>query len=197
MNIRRKMNLTYLEEKLMKNVCYGVSVMMVFFTCGLIHSMCVNVVVFSKEYWRFQNNTFKTLLKKNYNKDSLYVINYILEENSTRDDIQMFIYLIFLTSIKIHNNLKYVKNLKYPKFLEYKINYSELYDFLIYNIIFNFWITFPIVAVSLELFYSVIPYIPVYSFVSIKIFLDIMEKLFKILLFKYNKIEWKIFTKIE
>lgn len=195
MNIRRNMTLTYLEEKLMKKVCYGFTIVIVFITCSVIHSNCINVVVFDKEYWRFQNNSFKILLKKNYNRNSLYVINYILEGNSNRDDIQTFVYFIILIIVKLHNNLKYVKNIKYPKFLEYKINYSELYDFLLYNIIFNFWITFPIVAVSIELWYSMVPYIPVYSFVSIKIFLDTMEKLFKILLFKYNKIEWKIFTK--
>lgn len=186
MNIRRKMALTYLEEKFIKYGLYWLFVVIIFLICGSIHSVCNSQIIFSKEYWRFQNNSFQILLKKKYDKDNLYIINYILEGDSIRNDIQIFIYFIFWISIKLHNNFIFSK---------YKINYSELYDFLIYNAIFNFWITFPLIAIVIEMAYYTMPYIPVYTFLCFKIFIDMTEKFFKIEYLKQNKTEWKFFTK--
>ena len=95
----------------------------------------------------------------------------------------------------VHSNTVYVNVPRCLGFLNYKLNYTELYDFLIYNLIFNSMITFPILAITIVLMHSTIPYIPVYSLLCITIFLNVCNKIFKIMFLKENKVEWNIFLK--
>lgn len=188
------MTLTDLEIKLLCKFCKCFTVVIILTGCGFIHHQYVNRYTYSKEYWRFQNNSFKTLLKGS-DKDKLYIINYLLEDDGFRSEMMIGIYMITYVIAMVHNNTVYVNVPRYMGFLNYKLNFTELYDFLIYNLIFNSMITFPIIAITIQLIQSIMPYVPFYTLICTTIFLNVCNKLFKIMFLKENKVEWKIFTK--
>ena len=77
------MTLTDLENKLFGKLIKCFTIIILLLWCGFIHEQCVNRYTYSKEYWRFQNNSLKTLIKGS-DKDKLYVINYLLEDDGFR-----------------------------------------------------------------------------------------------------------------
>ena len=188
------MTLTDLELKLLRKFWKCLSIIILLLGCGFIHEQCVNRYTYSKEYWRFQNNSFKTLIKGS-DKDKLFIINYLLENDDYKHDIIISLYMIIYVISMVHSNTVYVNVPRCMRFLNYKLNYTELYDFLIYNLIFNSMITFPILAITIVLMHSTIPYIPVYSLLCVTIFLNVCNKIFKIMFLKENKVEWNIFLK--
>ena len=188
------MTLTDLELKLNCKLIKCFTIIVILLGCGFIYHGCVNRYTYSKEYWRFQNNSFKTLIKGS-DKDKLYIINHLLENNDYKGDIMIVIYMITYAIGIVHNNTVYVNVPRCLGFLNYKLNYTELYDFLIYNLIFNSMITFPILAITITLMHSTIPYIPFYTLLCTTIFLNIFEKIFKIMFLKENKVEWNVFLK--
>ena len=188
------MTLTDLELKLLRKFCKYFSIIILLLVCGFIHEQCVNRYTYSKEYWRFQNNSFKTLIKGS-DKDKLYIINYLLENNDYKYNIIVSVYTITYLIGMVHSNTVYVNIPRCLGFLNYKLNYTELYDFLIYNLIFNSIITITIIGTTIMVMHSTIPYIPVYSLLCITIFLNVCNKIFKIMFLKENKVEWNIFLK--
>jgi uncharacterized membrane protein YciS (DUF1049 family) len=188
------MTLTDLELKLLFKFWKCLAIIVILAVCGTIYHNYVNTYTYNKEYWRFQNNSFKTLIKGS-DKDKLYIINYLLENNDYKSEIIIGIYMITYIIGMVHNNTVYVNVPRCIGFLNYKLNYTELYDFLIYNLIFNSMITFPILIITIQLAHSIIPYIPVYALICLTIFLNMIEKIFKIMLLKQNKVEWNIFLK--
>jgi hypothetical protein len=188
------MTLTDLEFKLLYKFCKCSAIVIILAVCGTIYHNYVNTYTYNKEYWRFQNNSFKTLLKGS-NKDKLYIINYVLEDDGFISEMMIGIYIITYIIAMIHNNTVYVNAPRCMEFLNYKLNYTELYDLLIYNLIFNSMITFPILIITIQLANSVMPYIPVYTLISLTIFLNVTEKIFKIMFIKENKVEWNLFLK--
>lgn len=188
------MTLTDLENKLFFKFWKFLAITVILAVCGTIYHNYVNTYTYNKEYWRFQNNSFKTLLKGS-DKDKLYTINYLLENNDYRNDIMIVIYIITYVIGMIHNNTVYVNAPRCMGFLNYKINYTELYDYLIYNLLFNSMLTFPILIITIQLSHSIMPYIPVYILISLTIFLNVVEKIFKIMFLKENKEKWNVFLK--
>ena len=188
------MTVTYLELKLLLKFFKCLAIIVLYIILGAIHANYVNRYTYDKEYWRFQNNSFKTLLKGS-DKDKLYIINHLLENNDYRHDIMISMYMITYLISMVHNNTEYVNVPKCMGFLNYKINFTELYDFLMYNLIFNFWITFPIIGTIIQVMHSIMPYIPAYKLICTKIFLNVAEKIFKIMCLKENKLKWKLYTK--
>jgi len=188
------MTLTDLELKLNCKLIKCLTIIVILLGCGIILDQCVNRYTYSKEYWRFQNNSFKTLIKGS-DKDKLYIINHLLENNDYKSDIMIAIYMITYVISMVHSNTVYVNVPRCMRFLNYKLNYTELYDFLIYNLIFNSMITFPILAITIVLMHSTIPYIPFYTLLYITICLNVGNKIFKIMFLKENKVEWNIFLK--
>jgi len=188
------MTLTDLEIKLLCKFFKCLAIIILLLVCGFMHEQCVNRYTYSKEYWRFQNNSFKTLIKGS-DKNKLYIINYLLEDDGFRTDIMISMYMITYLISMVHNNTVYVNVPKCMGFLNYKINFTELYDFLIYNLIFNSIITITIIGTIIMVMHSTIPYIPVYPLLCITIFLNVCNKIFKIMFLKENKVEWKLYTK--
>ena len=188
------MTLTDLEIKLLCKFWKCLAIIVTLCICGTIGINYVNRYTYSKEYWRFQNNSFKTLIKGS-DKDKLYIINYLLEDDGFRTEMMIGIYMITYVIAMIHNNTVYVNVPRCMGFLNYKLNFTELYDFLIYNLIFNSMITFPILAITIQLVHSIMPYIPFYTILCVTIFLNVGNKLFKIMFLKENKVEWNIFLK--
>tara|TARA_B100001093_G_C26846293_1_gene1022957 strand:- start:291 stop:866 length:576 start_codon:yes stop_codon:yes gene_type:complete len=188
------MTLTDLELKLLFKFWKCLAIIVILAVCGTIYHNYVNTYTYNKEYWRFQNNSFKTLIKGS-DKDKLYIINYLLENNEYRHDIMISVYMITYLISMIHSNTVYVNVPQCMRFLNYKLNFTELYDFLIYNLIFNSMITFPILIITIQLAHSTIPYISVYTLISLTIFLNVVEKIFKIMFLKENKTSWNIFLK--
>ena len=188
------MTLTDLELKLLFKFWKCLAIIVILAVCGTIYHNYVNTYTYNKEYWRFQNNSFKTLIKGS-DKDKLYIINHLLENNDYKSDIMIAIYMITYVISMVHSNTVYVNVPRCMRFLNYKLNYTELYDFLIYNLIFNSMITFPILAITIQLAHSTIPYIPFYTLLYITICLNVCNKIFKIMFLKENKVEWNIFLK--
>ena len=188
------MTLTDLENKLLCKFWKCLAIIILILCCGFIHEQCVNRYTYNKEYWRFQNNSFKTLIKGS-DKDKLYVINYLLEDDGFRTGMMIGIYMITYVIAMVHNNTVYVNVPRCMGFLNYKLNFTELYDFLIYNLIFNSMLTFLILAITIQIMHSTIPYIPFYTLLCTTIFLNVFNKLFKIMFLKENKVEWNIFLK--
>ena len=188
------MTLTDLEIKLFFKFWKCLAIIVILAVYRTIYHNYVNTYTYNKEYWRFQNNSFKILIKGS-DKDKLYIINYLLENNDYKSEIIIGIYMITYIIGMVHNNTVYVNVPRCIGFLNYKLNYTELYDFLIYNLIFNSMITFPILAITIQLAHSTIPYIPVYTLISLTIFLNSVEKIFKIMILKENKVEWNVFLK--
>tara|TARA_X000000368_G_scaffold283911_1_gene225430 strand:- start:56 stop:631 length:576 start_codon:yes stop_codon:yes gene_type:complete len=188
------MTLTDLELKLNYKLIKCFTIIVILLGCGIILDQCVNRYTYSKEYWRFQNNSFKTLIKGS-DKDKLYIINYLLENNDYKGDIIIVTYMITYVIGMVHSNTVYVHVPRCMGFLNYKLNYTELYDFLIYNLIFNSMITFPILAITIVLMHSTIPYIPFYTLLYTTICLNVGNKIFKIMFLKENKTSWNVFLK--
>tara|TARA_B100001059_G_C17827601_1_gene582392 strand:- start:683 stop:1258 length:576 start_codon:yes stop_codon:yes gene_type:complete len=188
------MTLTDLELKLLFKFWKCLAIIVILAVCGTIYHNYVNTYTYNKEYWRFQNNSFKTLIKGS-DKDKLYIINYLLENNEYRHDIMISVYMITYLISMVHNNTVYVNVPLCMRFLNYKLNFTELYDYLIYNLIFNSMITFPILIITIQLAHSTIPYISVYTLISLTIFLNVVEKIFKIMFLKENKTSWNIVLK--
>ena len=178
------------------NTCSNFIITTIILTlCGLFNEFYIVKSSYNKENWKFQNNSFKTLIKGS-TRDNFYVVNYILNRDEYKNDIMMLVYFIFYLSSLIHNNTVYVNvPSSCMRFLNYKINIGELYDYIIHNLVFNFLITISILITTIRLMYSIIPYFPFYTFLSITIFLNTIEKIFKITTLGENKTSWNIFLK--
>ena len=181
-----------LETKLYNTFCNYTITIIIVLLCAYINEYQIVNSSYNKEYWKFQNNSFKTLLKGS-NRDNFYIVNYILDRDDYLNDIIIISYFIFYLFSLIHNNTYYANVPNCMKFLNYKINFNELYDYFIHNIIFNFLITISILITAIRFIYSVIPYFPFYNFLCVNIFLNIIEKIFKIMFLQENKTTWNFF----
>ena len=189
--MRRKMTL---HDKFCRNCSNFIITTITLTLCGFTNQFYIVNSSYNKEYWKFQNNSFKTLIKGS-TRDNFYVVNYILNRDEYKNDIMILVYFIFYMSSILHNNTVYVNVPRCMRFLNYKINICELYDYIIHNLIFNFLITFPILFTIIRLMYSIMPYFPFYTFLSMTILLNTIEKIFKIITLGENKTSWNIFLR--
>ena len=189
--MRRKMTL---HDKFCKNCSNFIITVIILTLCGFTNEFYIVNSSYNKEYWKFQNNSFKTLIKGS-TRDNFYVVNYILNRDQYKNDIMILVYFIFYLSSLIHNNTVYVNVPRCMRFLNYKINMCELYDYIIHNLIFNFLITISILITIIRLMYNIIPYFPFYTFLSMTILLNTIEKIIKITTLGENKTSWNIFLR--
>ena len=172
-----------LHDKFCRNCSNFIITAIILTLCGLINEFYIVNSSYNKEYWKFQNNSFKTLIKGS-DKDKLYIINYLLEDDGFRTGMMIGIYTITYVIAMVHNNTVYVNVPRCMGILNYKLNFTELYDFLIYNLIINSIITITIIGTIIMVMHSTIPYIPFYTLLCITIFLNVCNKIFKIMCLK-------------
>lgn len=177
-----------LHDKFCRN-CSSCFITLIIISICIFIDKFINVnETYNTEYWKFQNNSFNILQKGTF-KRKLTQANYILEQSEFNSLYDIFFVLYGL--LLIHNNTYYVNS---PfRCLNLKINFYEVYDYFIHNLIFNFIRTFFIASISFLFLGSNFPVFPFYPILLRIIILHTMEKFSKIMILNENKTSWNFF----